>query len=115
MTRDVVSLHGLRFHTRIGVLPHEAEIAQPLEVDVAAQVARGGQELRLDYRLLFHAVDDAVRDGEPHTVLERLAEEIATRALALGTVEHVRVAVRKPHVSLPGPLAFAEVAIERSR
>jgi hypothetical protein len=25
----------------------------------------------------------------------------------------VRVAVRKPHVALPGPLAYAEVVVER--
>jgi len=25
------------------------------------------------------------------------------------------IAVRKPHVALPGPLAYAEIAIERER
>jgi dihydroneopterin aldolase len=30
-------------------------------------------------------------------------------------VERVRIAVRKPNVALPGPLSYAEVALERER
>jgi len=29
--------------------------------------------------------------------------------------QKVRIAVRKPNVALPGPLAYAEVALERAR
>jgi hypothetical protein len=29
-------------------------------------------------------------------------------------VDGVRVAVRKPHVALPGPLGYAEVVVERT-
>ena len=37
---DVVTLKAMRFHARIGVLPHEAEIAQSIEVDASLWVRR---------------------------------------------------------------------------
>ena len=48
-------------------------------------------------------------------VLEEVGERIAARALELPLVDRVRIAVRKPNVALPGPLAYAEVALERER
>jgi len=47
--------------------------------------------------------------------LEEVGERIADRALQLPLVVKVRIAVRKPNVALPGPLAYAEVALERAR
>ena len=38
---DEVTLRGMRFHALVGVLPHEAEFAQPLEVDVSVGVRPG--------------------------------------------------------------------------
>jgi len=48
-------------------------------------------------------------------LLEGLCEKIAARALALDGVERVRVAARKPHAPLPGPLEYVEVVLERER
>ena len=31
----VISLVGMRFHVRVGILPHERVHAQPLEIDIA--------------------------------------------------------------------------------
>ena len=50
---------------------------------------------------------------EPLEYLEDVATTIAEQALALPGVTHTRVAVRKPHVVLDGPLAFAEIVVER--
>jgi dihydroneopterin aldolase len=47
--------------------------------------------------------------------LETVAEDVARRALETSGVGRARVAVRKPHVALAGPLAFAEVVVERTR
>ena len=44
-----------------------------------------------------------------------MASAIADGALALDGVTHARVAVRKPHVMLDGPLAYAEIVVERGR
>ena len=116
--RYEVTLKAMRFHARIGVLPHEAEIAQSIEVDVSLWVRRRGAKISasdiVDYRRVYEVVEEVVTDG--HTsFLEDVCERIADRALAMPLVDRVRIAVRKPNVALPGPLAYAEVALERGR
>jgi 7,8-dihydroneopterin aldolase/epimerase/oxygenase len=115
---DIVTLKAMRFHARIGVLPHEAEIAQSIEVDASLWVRRGGERPTardiVDYRRLYDLVAEVVTQGHTN-FLEEVGERIADRALQLPLVERVRIAVRKPNVALPGPLAYAEVALERER
>lgn len=115
---DVVTLKAMRFHARIGVLPHEAEIAQSIEVDASLWVRRSGAPVSakdiLDYRRVYDMVAEVVTTGHI-SFLEEVGERIAERALKLPLVEKVRIAVRKPNVALPGPLAYAEVALERDR
>lgn len=107
-TADEITLRGMRFHTRIGVLPHERELPQPLELDVTAWPSSAAV---LDYRALYAAVAAAVA-AEPLAYLEDVAADVADRVLGSG-VARVRVAVRKPHVAMPGPVAYAEVVLER--
>lgn len=115
---DVVTLKAMRFHARIGVLPHEAEIAQSIEVDASLWVRRGGSRTTskdiVDYRRVYDLVAEVVTKGHTN-FLEEVCERIAARALELPLVARVRIAVRKPNVALPGPLAYAEVALERER
>jgi dihydroneopterin aldolase len=117
-TADVVTLKAMRFHARIGVLPHEAEIAQSIEVDASLWVRRSSTHLTakdiVDYRRVYDLVADVVTHGHI-SFLEEVGERIAERALQLPLVERVRIAVRKPNVALPGPLAYAEVVVERER
>ena len=108
--RLAVTLAGLRFHVRVGILPHEREVPQPLELDVTAWPAASAAVL--DYRALYDAAARAV-SGEPLSYLEDVAGDVADRVLAAGAAARVRVAVRKPHVAMPGPLAYAEVVLER--
>jgi dihydroneopterin aldolase len=115
---DVVTLKAMRFHARIGVLPHEAEIAQSIEVDASLWVRRSGTKPTtkdiVDYRRVYDLVAEVVTRGHIN-FLEEVGERIAQRALEVPLVERVRIAVRKPNVALPGPLAYAEVALERER
>lgn len=125
---DEITLRGMRFHAAVGILPHEATLPQPLEIDLTVWRRAGHPavpaELRtpgaavtrpvLDYRELYALAASAVAEG-PIAYLEDIAEQVAGRALALAGVERTRVAVRKPHVALPGPLAHAEIVIERER
>lgn len=115
---DVVTLQAMRFHTRIGVLPHEAEIAQSVEVDlsVTATRAAGAESGRgiVDYRELYEIAAEVMAQRH-HLYLEHVAEQIAARTLELEPVTQVRVSVRKPHAALPGPLAYAQVTVERRR
>ena len=114
----VVTLRAMRFHTRIGVLPHEAEIAQSIEVDVSVWTSRSdiahGSEGVIDYRELYDLVSAIVANGHIR-YLEDLADRVALEALEVNGVSRVEVKVRKPHVALPGPLDYAEVSLDRRR
>ena len=118
MIQHVVTLKAMRFHTHIGVLPHEAEIAQSIEVDVSVWVTRSelahGSEGVLDYRELYELVA-AVISGGHIRYLEDLADRVADGVLEMPGVARVAVKVRKPHVALPGPLQHAEVSLDRRR
>jgi dihydroneopterin aldolase/2-amino-4-hydroxy-6-hydroxymethyldihydropteridine diphosphokinase len=107
----------MAFHTRIGALPHEAEIAQSIEIDISVWITRPegaeGPEGIVDYRELYELVAEVVNEGHIH-YLENLAEGIAAAILGIVQVNRIRVSVRKPHVSLAGPLAYAEVTLERA-
>jgi len=120
MPSDAITLRGMRFHTLVGLLPHEEHIPQPLELDVTVflSLRRVGQtdspKALLDYRNLYRLVADSVGTSH-HRLLEGLCELIAAKALAFDHVDRVRVAARKPHAPIPGPLESVEVVIERSR
>ena len=113
VTHTTITLAGMRFHVRVGVLPHERELAQPLELNLSVHLSSDTSRV-LDYRDLYAIVRDVV-EAEPLDYLETVGAAIATRVLAMPGAAHVRVAVRKPHVALGGPLAYAEVVVEQSR
>ena len=119
-TNDCISLKGMRFHTLVGVLPHERHVPQPLELDLTVWLSlRGAGETDsleglLDYRDLYALVADTVGQSH-HRLLEALCEKVAQQVLALGTVDRVRVAARKPHAPLGGPVDCVEVVLERER
>jgi len=120
VTADAITLRGMRFHTLVGLLPHEEKFPQPLELDVTAflslrQVGESDAPgMRLDYRTLYETVADCVGTSH-HKLLEGLCERIAQAALGLEGVDRVRVAARKPHAPIPGPLEAVEVVVERTR
>ena len=109
---DAITLHGMTFHTLVGVLPHEREYPQPLEIDLTAWV-RPGDDV-VDYRRMYAEVRD-VMESAALFYLEELADSIAARILDEFVVERVRIAVRKPHAAVGGPLGYAEVAVVRER
>jgi len=109
----VISLVGMRFHVRVGILPHERELAQPLEIDLSVTRVADASGV-LDYRGLYAIAAEQVK-REPLDYLETLAAAIADEAVALDGVAHARVAVRKPHVMLDGPLRHVEIVVERAR
>lgn len=108
-----ITLAGMRFHVRVGILPHERDLSQPLEIDLTVHRTEGDSTL-LDYRRLYEIVRHVV-GAEPLEYLESVAGDIAAAVMALDGAARVRVAVRKPHVALGGPLAFAEIVVEQGR
>jgi 7,8-dihydroneopterin aldolase/epimerase/oxygenase len=108
-----ITLRAMRFHALVGILPHEREVPQPIEVDLLVRVHDG--EGIVDYRRLYELTAQ-VLDAGPIDFLEEVAERVAQHALAHSErVRFARVAVRKPHVALAGPVAYAEVAVERGK
>jgi dihydroneopterin aldolase len=112
----------MRFHALVGILHHEQIYPQPLEVDVTvwragpsddAASPEGGDTV-IDYRDLYNAVAARVNDG-PLRFLEDVARTLVADLLARPRVRRARVAVRKPHVPLGGPLAYAEVVVDSGR
>jgi 7,8-dihydroneopterin aldolase/epimerase/oxygenase len=118
---ESVSLRGMRFHVLVGILPHEQVHPQPIEVDVtvwraprAGEDVAGDDEDVIDYRDLYDVVAARVT-AAPLRFLEDVARTLVGDLLARPYVRRARVAVRKPHVPLPGPLAYAEVVVDSGR
>jgi dihydroneopterin aldolase len=107
-----ITLRAMRFHALIGILEHERTVPQPLEVDLTVRCDAGAAIV--DYRRLYEVVEQIVSGG-PTDYLETIAERVARTVLEDERVHHARVAVRKPHVALPGPLAYAEVVVRQER
>ena len=107
----VISLVGMRFHVRVGILPHEREHAQPLEIDLRV-TRRDDSRGVLDYRALYAMAAERLAH-EPIDYLEDVATSLVERAMTHEGVLAARVAVRKPNVLVGGPLSYAEVIAER--
>ena len=112
---EEISLRGLRFHTCVGILPHERTHPQALVADITVwrTPAAPGEDV-LDYRRLYDLVADRVSGGTVE-YLETAAHAIAADALEEAGVVRARVVLRKPQVALPGPLDAAEVVADHSR
>lgn len=118
--RDSITLKGMKFHTLVGVLPHEESVPQPLELDLTVWLSLvsvgetdSARDL-LDYRDLYRLVADTVGTSH-HRLLEALCANVVEGALELQGVQRARVAARKPHAPIEGPLDHVEVVLERSR
>ncbi len=115
---DVIRVTGMRFYSCHGVLPRERSLAQTFEVDVeiGTDVRRAQRTDALADTVNYAeaaAVVQAVLEGPPRALLERLAGDIADGLLALGGAKWVRVRVRKMNPPIGLPASWAEVEVER--
>ena len=120
---DRLSLLGLRFQARHGVLPHEKAEPQPFEVDVVlhadldAASRSDALEDTADYAGI-HELVRAIVTGPSFELIEALAGAIARAVLAAtdaSTVGAVEVRVRKPRAPLHGEFDTVEAALVRRR
>ena len=120
---DRISLIGMRFLGRHGVLLEERLEPQPFEVDLILHadldVASTSDSLTdtADYARLFEGVREIV-EGESFRLIEALAGAIAGAVLAAtdpALVDAVEVRVRKPQAPLPGIFGHVEAALMRRR
>jgi 7,8-dihydroneopterin aldolase/epimerase/oxygenase len=120
---DRLTLRGMSFRARHGVLPHEKVEAQPFEVDVVlhADLARAAETDALADSVDYSAVHELVGGivtGRSFDLIEGLAGEIARTVLAATEptiVDAVEVRVRKPEAPLDGELDTVEAALLRRR
>ena len=117
---DRLTLAGMVFHGRHGVLDEERREPQRFVVDVemvvdaAAAAANDDLTATVDYAGVFECAREVV-ETESHRLIETLAERIATEVLSRLALEEVTVRVRKPDAPLPGPFDHVEIAIRRRR
>jgi len=105
---------------RHGLLPEEADRAQPFEVDIEVFLdltgAATGDDFcaTVDYGAVCEAARAVVEHGHAR-LMERLAEEVAARVLALAgdRAQGVAVALRKLRPPVPYDLGSAGVRIYR--
>lgn len=120
---DRLSLIGMRFEARHGVLAEEKVTPQPFEVDLVLRAdlsaAAEHDELAatVDYAALFDLVGGIVQ-GPSRDLIEALAGSIASAVLAAtdpALVDEVEVRVRKPKAPIDGAFDTVEVALTRRR
>ncbi|MEY3035940.1 MAG: dihydroneopterin aldolase [Betaproteobacteria bacterium] len=98
---QTLTLNGLRFNANLGILPHEINQSQPIEVDV--ELNQGRQPLLpqdddithvLDYRKVRQIVIDTCTE-EHINLLESMLGKLTQRLLQLPSVVGVRVRIAK--------------------
>lgn len=118
--RDSIELRGLRFVGTHGALPEEAVRPQPFEVDLEliADLREAGRndalEATVDYGELCEAVRTVI-EGDHATLLEHLAEEVASRALTVAGERAIGVIVTVRKLRPPVPVALASAAVRICR
>lgn len=120
MARDHVYINGLRVMVLIGVLPHEREAPQPIQIDVDVEVdlSRAGQSDDLHDTVNYGAMCDAIaalaRESSD-LLLERLAQRVADCALGFDGVEVAHVMITKLNPPIDEELTSTAVRITRQR
>jgi dihydroneopterin aldolase / 2-amino-4-hydroxy-6-hydroxymethyldihydropteridine diphosphokinase len=117
---DRIELRGLRLMTVVGVLEHERQSPQPLELDITlhADLTDACQNDELDDTINYGEVCETVEKiAAQHNdlLLERLAGRIAEAILQHPRVEEVDVTVRKLRPPIPSDVATSAVSIRRTR
>jgi len=117
---DRIEVTGIRAWGTHGVLAHERALGQQFVVDLAVGLdlgpAAASDDLAdtVDYGRLAQRVVDLV-GGEPHQLIERLADRLAAMVLEDERVREVTVTVHKPSAPFPVPVTEAAVRITRGR
>lgn len=120
MRGDLIRLTGVRARGSHGVFEHERRDGQDFVVDVVMSVdlTRAGASDDLRHTVHYGEVAAdvvAIVEGEPHDLIETVAEQIATAVLARPLVEAVDVTVHKPQAPVGVPFGDVEVVVRRTK
>lgn len=120
MADDMISLRGVSAHGFHGVLDFETRDGQPFVVDLDIGVdltdAAADDDLgaTVDYAALAASIVAHIT-GEPHRLIETLADRICASALRAPRVRWARVTVHKPQAPIDATFHDVAVTIERSK
>jgi dihydroneopterin aldolase len=123
MSDDRLSVLGMRFRGRHGVLHAEKVTDQPFEVDVVLHAdlseaaERDDLAATIDYSAVFELVR-AIVEGTSFDLIEALAGAIAKAVLTASDptrVHVVEVRVRKPEAPIDGEFDTVEATLVRRR
>jgi dihydroneopterin aldolase/2-amino-4-hydroxy-6-hydroxymethyldihydropteridine diphosphokinase len=117
---DQIEISALRVVAIVGALPHEREIAQPLQIDLTLDVdlADAGRSDDLDDTVHYGLVADqvvALVQESKDTLLERLAARVADEVLTFDRVEAVTVVVTKLRPPIAADAASTAVRMRRTQ
>ncbi len=119
--KGTLVVKGLTTLSKVGCLPTEQKVPQPIEVDLEMDVdlekAAERDSIRdaLDYRSVCEVVRGML-ESNTYRLLESAAYAIARRLLErFKEIRSVRIEVRKPHPAIPVPLHFAAVSLTLDR
>lgn len=118
---DQLSVKGLTVLSKVGCLPVEQSVPQPIEVDITLEMdlKEVGKTDDIKKGVDYRKVCDLVRqvlEQNSFKLMESAAYTIAAQLLTqFQKVQKVQVEVRKPHPPIPVPLNYASVRMELSR
>lgn len=120
VARDRIRLAGVRGRGFHGVFEHERREGQEFVVDVELAVDLGpaGASDDLADTVNYGEIGAATLariEGEPHDLVERLAELVARDALEHPSVDEVTVTVHKPQAPVGVPFEDVTVSVTRRR
>src|SRR6056297_365501 len=111
---DRIEISALRVVTIVGALPHEREIPQPLEVDLADAGRTDELGDTVHYGLVADQVTAVVAEAKD-VLLERLAARVAEEVLSFDRVDAVDVTLTKLRPPLAVDAATTSVSLRRTR
>lgn len=113
-----ISVENIPCYCSIGIDSREKNLGQKLMIDVSScidscdAVNSDNVENTLSY-VDIHKTVQEVAKSKPHSLIETLAEEIASSLLKFTVVQKVKIKVYKPHI--PYPEFQGNVSVEVTR
>lgn len=111
----------MQFYGYHGVYPEETKLGQRFCVNITIESdlkkASQSDDINdtIDYGLVYERIQ-RIMEGEPRSLLEKLAEEIATDLLQhFPLAEHVTIEIVKPNPPIRGHYDSVAVEITRGR
>ena|SRR3989338_3200953 len=114
-----INIDQIPCHTSIGIHPEEKKLGQILLFDVCIDIDSSGIQSdhiseTLSYVDVFKTVQE-VSKAKSYSLIETLAEELASTLLNHSLVEEVKIKVYKPHIPYPEFKGKVSVEVKRKK